>query len=416
MLRNLHKSLSLLCLFATILLAACSPSPGPAAPTPTGDAATLTATEPAATQPPPGPSPTITPSPTPRSSATQTPFPSPTPEPTTRRGGTINIFCLSVTQAIEGSDAQPAEAISETLGRVLAGAGLTFVPDSQACDAVLALDFTFTAQGYEYQSEEGSQAIICYTGASLRGTADLSFQGSALYHRDLHDEYMPAGDISTCPNPEDAPFDRVWPAAAMNALAEIWGKNVLVPALMDPFRAVREAGAESLYLLSPEEILDFLPFLATAMEDDSEVVRLRTLEALQRALLLEIEPVAALTPQLLDLLAAEWHPEAAQRAVDLLVHLAKDGGQAEVVSAGLGQVLAESPPYPEGMIPNLMILDGIQDLGPLALETAPALITLLADANDPAYAQNIQAVLKAVSGQGFGPDAAAWQAWWDQQN
>lgn len=411
MMKKLFRYLLLCC-----LLAACSPATGPAESNATPAEATWTITTPSRTQTTLPPTPTITLSPTITPTVTQTPPPSPTPEPTARRGGTISIFCLTVTQAIEGIEPPPAEPISETIGRVLAGAGMNFVPDSDACDAVLKLDLTFIPQSYQYQLENGSGTTTCFTGAALIGTADLTFLGSSMYHRDLRGEYVPAGSTSVCPEPGEAPFERVWPAAAMTALTEIWGKNAMVPALSDPFRSVREAGAESLHLLSVEEILSILPFLSTTLEDESEVVRLRALEALQRIILVEVGPVAELTPELLALLAVEQHPEASQRAVDLLVRIARqdDSRQGEIVT-GLRQVLEDSQPYPEAGIPNLTVLNGIADLGPLALKTAPALIALLEGAEDPRYTQNILLALRGISGQDYGLDAAQWQTWWERQ-
>jgi hypothetical protein len=320
-----------------------------------------------------------------------------------------------VTQAIADSDRPASEPITETLGRVLAGAGLTFVPDSDDCDAVLQFDLTFVPKGYQYKIEGRDELVTCFTGAALRGAADLKWQGSSLYHRDLQGEYVPTESTEICPEAYLAPFEYVWPAAAVKALAEIWGKNVLVPALMDPFQIVREAGADSLYLLSETELLSILPFLATTLADESDVVRLRVLEALQRAILYDPDTVAGLSTEILQTLAIEHNPEAAQRSVDLLISLAESDEKTEEITAGLRQILEDSPPYPDGMVPNLMILAGIEKLGPLAVDTTPALITLLAEAGDERYAENIRLVLKAVSGQDFGSDAAQWQAWWEQR-
>jgi hypothetical protein len=399
-------------LLLTLLLAACSASADAFAvpPTPTaGITASPTITK------TPLPTGTPTASPTLAATRTQTPLPSPTAEPTARRGGTISIFCLSVTQAIAGSDQPASEPISETLGRVLAGAGLNFIPDSDACDAVLQFDLTFFPKDYQYKIDGRDELVTCFTGAALRGTADLSWQGSSLYHRELQGEYVPIESTDICPEAHLAPFEYVWPAAAMKALAEVWGKNVIIPALMDPFQIVREAGADSLYLLSEPELLSFLPFLSTTLTDESEVVRLRVLEALQRAILFDLDAVSALSTEILQTLANERNPEAAQRSVDLLVSLAKNDGKTDEIVAGLRQILENSPPYPDGMTPKLMILAGIEKLGPLAVDTAPALITLLAEAEDVRYTENIRLVLKAVSGQDFGSDAAQWQAWWDQR-
>jgi len=68
------------------------------------------------------------------------------------------------------------------------------------------------------------------------------------------------------------------------------------------------------------------------------------------------------------------------------------------------------------MIPNSMILDGIAALGPLALDIAPALIKMLAEAENQHYAGQIEAALKAISGEDYGTDTQQWQTWWDSQN
>jgi hypothetical protein len=307
--RTLPTPLMQKCILVLILLlslAACSPA---------GQIETQTANipAPAETQ-----TPEITPThttipatPTATLAPTLTFTPSITPEPTERRGTFINIFCLKVTQSIEGSTVIPNEPISETVGRVLAGAGLVFVSNAEYCDAVLRLDFIFTPLA---PATGGAQP--CYTGVALRGSADLTWQGSSLYHRDLQAETTQPGSTGACPTQEEAPFLKLWPAAAMQALTEIWGKNVLVPALSDPFRVVREAGAQSLALLGEGEILSFLPFLSTLLADPSEVVHLRLLEALQRCV--ADEALFALAPQIIAMLREGDTPEVIQAALTLL--------------------------------------------------------------------------------------------------
>jgi len=401
-------------LFSSILLlgvlSACMP-----AQTRTQISATPSGIETADTQQTPvstsTPHPTSTDTPTP----THTFTPSATPEPTPRRGSFINIFCLQVTQSIEDSQAVINEPISETLGRVLAGAGLVFITGSESCDAVLRLDFTFMPKGYRYQVEGSEQLETCYTGAALRGTADLTWQGSSLFHRDLQGEFIPADGASSCPPPEGAPYGRVWPGVAMAAMAEIWGKNVLVPALIDPYRVVRDAGAQSLPLLSVEELLAFLPFLNTLLQDSSEVVRLRTAEALQRCA--EHEAVMDLTPSLITALEAEQHPETAQALVNLLVETAGKRGMDSAILPAFVRILENSQPCPQDTpcVPGMMILNGLQQFGPAALEAVPVLISLLENAGDTAAAGEVRAALMAVSGEDYGLNAQAWQAWWENR-
>jgi len=301
-----HRLLSIALLLAVLSAAACAASPPTESPAP----ATLTA-------PPPAPSSSPTSSPTlaPTAAPTGTPSPVPTPQPTARRGEFITIFCLSVTQRIEGSSSLPGQPIEAVLGRILSGAGLTFITGADYCDAVLHFDLTFTPVRYEYQVQ-GSSPVPCYSGVVLTGTAVLTFEEKTLYQRELLAEHTPSGSASECPTLETAPFEQVWPQPALLALIEIWGKHVLVPAFSDPDPAVRTAAAENLAVLGRQEILSILPFLTTILEGSAPAVQVRLLEALHCCV--DDESVAALVPRLENLLTQTTDPQAASEIHRLL--------------------------------------------------------------------------------------------------
>jgi len=88
----------------------------------------------------------------------------------------------------------------------------------------------------------------------------------------------------------------------------------------------------------------------------------------------------------------------------------------------------------EGIVPALVqamqedphmrwaVCEGLAKIGPDAMEAVPALIEALEDECSTEHPDacaversNLSRALRSITGQEFGPDAAAWRAWWNEQ-
>jgi hypothetical protein len=70
-----------------------------------------------------------------------------------------------------------------------------------------------------------------------------------------------------------------------------------------------------------------------------------------------------------------------------------------------------------------VVCEGLARIGPDAMEAVPALIEALEDecsTERPEWCaierSSLTRALRSITGQEFGPDAAAWRAWWEAQS
>ena len=63
---------------------------------------------------------------------------------------------------------------------------------------------------------------------------------------------------------------------------------------------------------------------------------------------------------------------------------------------------------------RVAVAEALGQIGPEAAEAVPALIQALEDESGEVR-QAAACALEAITGQDFGPDAARWQQWWEEQ-
>jgi len=227
----------------------------------------------------PAPAPTYTPTPaptatsTPRPTATPLPTPTPTPLPLQApdwEGVTLHTLCLEVEQSYPGIEGKTPESIAEAAQRVLAGIGLLTVAAGAPCDATVTVALTGEALGAEYSSGE-----YCYSGASVDGQTTLALPERAPLALPVEGEQQTPFSISVCPEQAaDAPFAKAWSRALLGGLAQLWGPQVLVRALMDESVRVREAAANALVEIGLQAV-DAVPALIQAIRNEEEDSDLR---------------------------------------------------------------------------------------------------------------------------------------------
>ena len=176
----------------------------------------------------------------------------------------------------------PVEAM---LRRILTGLGLTVVSVGDESDARLFLHLKSAALAEDYQSILGNVGGHCFTGAQVSGELRLTMSDRSPLVFALSAGIPPPSTISACPKqPQDAPFDAVWPQAVLDGLLDLWGGQVLGVAIGDRDESVRLAavrlvgdqGKEGIPLLVKENI----PLLMKALGDRSAAVRARAVYAL----------------------------------------------------------------------------------------------------------------------------------------
>ena len=408
-----------------------------------------------------------TPSPTPAPTFGPTPTPLPVQAPGWE-GTTVEAYCLAVEQNFPKVPPELEEVgtphIQETTERVLGRLGLRAVTES--CEATLAISMTGQALSADYLN-----AGTCYSGASVTGEMLLSGEGYSpivLPISVTHDPPLAITSAEFCKEPWGAPFLVVWPQALLEGLAQLWGPRVpiaamtdkewtvstaalrlvsggepvegAVPAIIEVLEAdgglnVREEAARALGRIGAEE--GVIPALMRVMEDKGEYDGVRG--AAIHGLMLLGPDAAEAVPALIKILDKERFSSLSSDAARALGQIGpvtpeiipaliealddKYSLTREAAAEALGQI---GPITPE-IIPELVgalgdseaivreaAAQALGQIGTEALEAVPALINALGDEWLRVPKAAI-AALEAVTGQDFGYDAAAWQAWWEEQ-
>jgi hypothetical protein len=327
---------------------------------------------------------------------TPTPAPTPTPLPVQAPGWgevTVHALCLEVEQSYPEIEGKNLEPIAEAAQRILAKVGLQVMTGGSPCDATLTLTLTGQALGEEYI------AGYCYSGAEVNGVMLLDASGREPLTLPIAGKRNPPFFIRGCPTELEAPFAQAWSEALLQGLAHLWGPQVLIQALEDEAAAMRKAAAEALGEVGPEEE-GVVPALAQALGDEDEDVRWAAAEALEA-----IGPQAAeAVPALMQALEDEDNSVTVRRAAAQA--LGAIGPQAVEAVPALARALGD-----ESSTLSEDAAEALGRIGPGAVEAIPALI--LALENEVEFVRTAAAeALKAITGQDFGEDAAAWQQWW----
>ena len=271
-------------------------------------------------------------------------------------------LCLTVEQSYAEVPGAPLQPIAETVRRVLSACGFEVMAEGGPCQA----DLVISVEGRALKGEYSGGTKECYSGASVGGIVALSATERARLELPIAATREPPFVIHSCPeDPASAPFHLVWPIAVLESLTELWGQHVALHALGDEDKYIRAVAAGALGKLGPEAS-EAIPALTRALADPEAYVRQEVAKAL-----------------------GEIGPE----AVPALILALKDesGGVREAAVKALGAI------------------------GPEAEEAVPALIRIMEQAEHDYQRRYPADALKAITGQDFGDDPAAWREWWERQ-
>ena len=282
-----------------LLLASCGP-----APTPTAVPARI-------------PVPTDTPTPTPA----WPPLPAlaaPRVQAPEWEGAAVEVICVEVIEA--GEPLGLSDEVTEVARRLLTDVGLQVAAEGQVCDATLTISLEGTPLSGQYEG-----LGTCYTGAKLEGEMTLAAPGLETLTLPISSSDRVEGGITwsegseppCAPEPEGAPFGRIWQRDLLDNLMTLWGPRLLVPALWDGNNRVASvAKAELRGRGAEEEVVLFLIHLLT---DTRSWMRGLAAESLG-----EIGPPAKQAiPYLIHTVAAS-DPDVAESALQALAAIARE--------------------------------------------------------------------------------------------
>ena len=188
------------------------------------------------------------------------------PEPTSSPGQDVRSICLEVKQSFSDVETEVVEPIVEVVTRVLTAHGITVAEMGSSCEATLSIDLKMKPRGLRYSGAPKDQ---CYTGAEAEGTMALTSAG------DQPRTYAVSGTkptpriVSRCPDKEEAPFERAWIPAVLEGLGHIWGVGVVVSAVRDEAKDVREEAVTVLRRFEPTG--ETIAALIGALDDASPI-------------------------------------------------------------------------------------------------------------------------------------------------
>jgi len=345
--------------------------------------------------PTPTPAPTYTPTPVPTDTSTPTPTTTPLPTPTPTplplqapdwEGVTLHTLCLEIEQSYPQIEGKTPEPIAEAARRILAGIGVLVVAQEAPCDVTMTVSLTGEALGAEYSGEK-----YCYSGARVGGQMTLALADRAPLTLPIEGEQQTPFSISVCPEQAaDAPFAKAWSQALLGGLAQLWGPQTLIQALMDESVRVREAAADALAESGPQAV-DAVPALLQALKNEERDWALR--QAASDALgAIGSEAVPALIEALADedeqvrRAAAgalrDMGPQAGD-AIPALIQTLRDKDVSMDAASALGEIgpqaipaLVEAVDDRDAQVRRGAIL-ALGFIGPEAKEAAPLIIQAL---------------------------------------
>jgi hypothetical protein len=379
-----------LCILLAFALAGCASIAATPTPTPS-PTATPTATATATSTP--SPTATITPTP---------PILTPTPpvftEPQTLIPEDwwdvrIERLCLDVREYYTNVGGGFSLSLASQAGQVLSRMGMEVVEVGEPCDATLTFNWTLTAYSQRYTTAwslgSNQTTLTCFTGAEIRGDVRLADE-ERIYSAPFHEIKYPPSAISsvlagwvdpsgisgvsgeyatTCPEEASgAPFEELWPKAMLEQLLLLWGP----------------------------------PAIHAALDTGDPTLQLGALQAMHGASLQFDDH----TDSILLLHAMQSEDVIVRRlAVDYL------GDSVDDELANVGLLLALDDP--DAWV-RYYAAEGLAESEAPTGEMVTALIGALDDPVENVRTEAAEA-LAALTGEDFGTDADAWQAWWDGQ-
>jgi len=225
-------------LLALVIFVGCQTAPPTlvaSQPEPTLLAAQPTAVPTATQTPLPTSTPTSTPTPAP--THTPTPVAPPTETPSLTSAKHVQVLCLKIEQSYPkiGDDfSLPLDAtVRNYLDRV---EGLKVIGEEGPCDGTLTITVTGVPLSARYTvatkrfPQPGDpvfpQGKTCYTGAKIEGEMSLVIPGRKPLSAPIEGLKGVTSTTRGCPGKKQAPFLKIWPEAALDALARIWGPSI----------------------------------------------------------------------------------------------------------------------------------------------------------------------------------------------
>ncbi len=341
----------------------------------------------------------------------------------------IESLCILVEQSYKGIQGH-TEPIAAELQGIFERIGIkASIGENAECAARLEITLAVTPI-----AESVAGAGQCYLSASAQGEARLSARGRKTLKLALS-KPPPSRTgfgiqmVYKCPRtPADAPIKNAW-ATAIAPLLRWWGAPAYVSALQSQISELRWVASNQFVALGPagEEAIPVLAEMLSAPDANVRSAAANSLgnfgikatdavpalmEAYQHASQTEgfsylralgLIGDARAVPLMVDVLrGADWYS-----AYEACEALAKIGAQAAAAAPDLIALLASEQ--------NQVVRCAIETLGkigPTAMDAVPHLIKLLAG-SESSYYYSAETALKAITGQDFKRDAAAWQKWWD---
>ena len=336
--------------------------------------------------------------------------------------------CILVQQSYAGVEGH-SEPIAEELQAILGRIGVNAIlGENKICAAHLSIELTITPI-----RESVSGAGYCYLAASAQGEAKLAASGHktltlALSKPPPNRSGFGIQIITHCPKlPVDAPLMSTW-VTAIAPVLNWWGAPALVSAMQSEISEMRWLASNQFSRLgkAAEEAIPVLTDMLADANKDLHVLAANALgsmgEAAESAVpaMLSAYQDAGSGDQTTFLRA--FGEIGDTRALSVFIEaLQKDEYFAWMAAEALGKWGAKAAPA----VPDLMLwlrsgkyqavttcAEALGKIGAPAMQAVPELIALLRGSESSFY-YSAEHALKAITGQDFGRDAAAWQKWWD---
>ena len=304
---------------------------------------------------------------------------------------TVQTLCLEIEQYPDEHSWLTIKATQRILGEL--GWRVEDKDQNRSCDATLNLALTAEHTQLEAAPPPGMINYVQHVMVDVQATLAVSGhtaitlpirQGSS-----FRTEFGVTGPV----------IDMLWDDVLLDSLTQLWGPQVLVVAIADENDHVRSAAAEAFGNIGAQA-WEFVPVLIQTLETGEAHVRAPAARALGN-----IGP-------------------GAEDAIPALIQALKDQDLyvRRAAAEALGNIGARTDQVVPALIQTLndewhasqAAVDALGNIGPDGMEAVPALIQVLANANSYDCWGVIEA-LKAITGQNFGNDAVAWQAWWETQ-
>ena len=298
---------------------------------------------------------------------TPTPGSTPTPVRVSQEGWEdvrIHSLCLEIDQSFTNLPNQAPEEMAPYLAERLGSFGVIIVPEGSPCDTTMVVSITLEAIDSEY--EHALSARVCYAGSRSEGEISLLREGLPPITVQFSEFDAPPMKIIECnEDPENTDFGGSWKPALDQGIARLWGSELLFNALDGDIDWLQNhAFTELPDMVSPDGLI---PALILALEDENYSARYHALNALGA------------------------YGRKAKQAVPAMVNCLDD----------------------ENSSVRYACRNALARIGEDAMEAVPALIDALSDSE--LQASTIK-TLQAITGENFGEDQDAWQAWWEGQH